>query len=257
MSKLVLVLIVLLGVMMLFTTACGNEDDDADPTNTITSYEDLTPAQAEWAIMFIGGDWKTTYQVGAYWIGGANAPLATDTATLTVNGTDVDIMAYMPGLWMGSCNATQGADAAVKFVYNGTTKIDASFPMVSAITGATFPNNYNPAQTADISWTLPSNNQHQVVGVSAYSDPITKEWTGEYSKEVPVSARSYTFPANPIANAPADAIYSMGISDVNYKIQSKIALLSVTGAWSDEYSKSSRPEEKVILARRLLNTLSK
>ncbi len=260
MSKLVILLIVLMGFIMLFTTACGNGDSNNN-NNTITTpigIEDLTPGVAEWAIMLLGGDFKSTYQVSVVWIGGTTLPQIGDNAVLLINNNNVTLQSYSPGVLFGSCEATQGADATIKFVYNDVTKIDSTIKPVTVINGADFPTSYNPTQSSTFTWTLPTNNQHQVAGVSAYKDNYPAEsWSGENMKEIEIGARSYTVPANPIANVPEGAAYTLGVSEVNYKIVNKIALLSINGAWSDQYMKNASPNRMSAFARNMLNTLTK
>jgi hypothetical protein len=261
MRNLVLLLIVLLSFSMLFITACGNGNNNND-NNDITTpmgIEDLTPATAEWAIMFIGANVKTPYQIGAYWIGGANIPQVGDTAILQINGTEVPLQSYGPGIWYGSMDTTQGTDATVKFVYNGTTKVETTIKTVNLITGSSFPTTYNPAQSSSFSWTLPADNQHQLAGVSAYKSnyPTADDYSDEYIQEIGVDTRSYTVPANPLANVPAGASYSMGVSEVNYKILNMVALISINGAWSDEYLQTAKPDRMRNFARKVVETLSK
>jgi hypothetical protein len=256
MRKLLLLSLLLLSMLMLFTTACVGDDPTNTDITTPTSVDDLTPGLAEWAVILTGGEVKSTYVVGVVWVGGLDIPATDDTATLTVNGTDIEIESMFPGMWVGSCNATQGADATIKFVYNGETKVDTSLKLVNFITGSSFPSVYNPAQTANISWTLPTNNPHQIVSINATKD-TAKDWSGDYSKEINVGERSFTFPANPIANAPAGATYNLGVSQVNFKIKSKIALMSINGAMSDPYVGKAKPEDMRNLAVRMLNTLTK
>ena len=248
-----ILLIMLMGLLMLTTTACVPEDADPETMDTPTSIEDLTPGIAEWAITLTGGVTKGSYIIGAIWIGSLTPPMFGDTATLSVNGVDTEIWCMAPGIWFGSCNATEGADATVKFVYNGTTKTDTSIKMVNVITDSNFPATYNPALAANISWTLPADNQHQVVGLSATKDSTSVD----YSREIAVDARSYTFPAHALNNAPAGATYSLGVTDVNFKIKSKVALMSITGAGSGDYNRSSEPESMRLMTRKLLKALTK
>lgn len=257
MQKLVLLSIILMSFLMLFLVGCVNPDDPNDTEiETPTGWEDLNPGIAEWVVMLTAGLEKSTYVVSVTWIGGINIPQVSDTAVLYVNGNDVEIDAMIPGVWFGSCNVAQGSDATIKFVYNGETRVDTSLKTVNLITDATFPTTYNPTQTAAISWTLPTNNQHQVVGISASKDDA-KEWSGDYSREVLVADRSFTFPANPIADAPAGADYTLGVTEVNFKIKNKIALMSVDGAFSDSYHYKADAMDMSLLARRMLKTLTR
>jgi hypothetical protein len=259
MRKFVLLFIILLGIFMLFITACGKKDNNNNNTSgTPMDLEDITPEMAEWAIMIFGTDaTKTPYMVNVVWIGGTTLPTITDTATLEIDGTNIMVQSYSPGYWFGGYDAVQGADCTVKFVYNGVTKVNSTIRMVNLITGSTFPTTYNPAQTANFSWTLPANNQHQLAGVSAYKDNYPAEsWSDDYVKEVSADARSYTVPANPIANVPAGATYSLGVTEVNYKIVDMVALMAMNGAWSDDYAKNAKPERMRSLARNVINALS-
>lgn len=241
MRKPMFLLILLLAVLVLFTLSCKkNDDDNNNNTNPTTplGLGDLTPATAEWAIMFASLSDKSEYSeyvIGIYWVGGATIPDTSDVAVLEVNGNVADIMSYqyLAGMYYGYINLPEGENATIKFTYNNVVKVNTTLKMVNLITSANFPDNYNPAQPATFTWTLPANNEHQVAGVSAYKEnTVGEDWYGEKYDEIAVEARSYTVPANPIPNVPAGAEYTLEVVQVNYKILNKIALMSLNGAGS-------------------------
>ncbi len=258
MSRYWMLMILLLGFFMLFTVSCGPTDSSDDEIDTPTSIYDISPTVAEWVIGFntLGG--KSPYFITAFWIGGLNPPDFNDTAELIINGEVVDIISLIPGVWIGECNVTPGSICTVKYVYEGVTKTETTLKMVNLITDSDFPEPYNPAQSATFTWSLPVNNDHQIAGVTAYTEVEGGEdYEDDYTKEIPVTARTFTVPANPIANVPAGAEYSLGISEVNFKVNNRTALMSICTSQSGSMKKYVTPLDMKDFALKIYRTLSR
>lgn len=214
--------LLLLGVLLLalsfMLTACDGDDDENgfDPTNIAGINAD----NADWIVnlMAIVQNAKSRqYMVMVTYTGDNTTLQPTDMTTLEVDGTPLSWMSSQPGYYHTQTLFTPGQSYSLAFKFNGTLKASTDFT-IPWVADGTFPASFNPAQSAEISWTMSHNNQYQVAGVnSSKYVSSTENYSDEYIKSIPTSARSFSIPANSVQDFGAGTNYTMFVDEINYK----------------------------------------
>ncbi|PKN79411.1 MAG: hypothetical protein CVU48_05330 [Candidatus Cloacimonetes bacterium HGW-Cloacimonetes-1] len=252
MKQVKLLLILLVAVIALFVAACGG-DDNNNSSGLPTDYTDINPSTADWVIMFADADAKTPQMAMVFWTGDMTTLLTTDTAELLFNGNALYLETYfgMPGLYFAVLDAVEGQTYTVEFKYNGVTKVNTDLKMVYS-SNATFPATFNTAESASFSWTMAGNNQYQLAGGSSLrsSDPTDDEM--DSFEEIAVSARSYTLGANKLTNFGFGTTYTLEVDQLNYKVVSHVALMSIHGSFAD-YGYIAKKDQVLSMRTRAMN----
>ena len=230
-------LVFILGSFLMIAGCGGSDDNDNDNNNTLPTNPDaVTSENADWlvSLMAIPGakDELTQYVIVRYLLT-ANVPTTDDDVVLMINNVDVALEGYsvIPGTYMGYVDLNEGTEYAVKFIYNGTTKIDTQLK-IAYMPSVTFPATFTANQAAAISWTQGGNNQYQFIEALSISPDYTDE--SDEVKQLDVSARSYTFPANSVESYGSGTLYYLILDQMNFKIENRIALMSYAND-SQEY----------------------
>ncbi len=227
-----LISLLLVALIALFVFGCGNSDDNNNNDNPliIDDPQDITSEVADWLVAFVTGeDTKTTNGIVIYYLNATNYPTATDEVELLVDGVSVPVEMYMemPGFYFGTCDLTEGTTYTIVLKYNGVQKVSTSLKIAYRSSNLITPETYVISEPTNISWTLPSSNDHQFAGVSAYkSNYPNEDDEDEYFVELTPSARAYTIPANAVDNLGTGAEYNIGVTQANYNINNRIAVMS-------------------------------
>lgn len=230
MRKLWLLLIVLLAAFSLLIVACGDDDENNDITN---------PDDADWAISFIQIPdeihRENGYWFNAFWFGAADAITTSDVFTLSIDGVDTPVQLYSyDSEWSVSgynIMLSPGSSYPIVFAKNGTTIISKTVTMPYAAT-CSFPVDYDPTQSASISWSLAGNNQTQAVTVSA------SNWDGSYDDydeevySISNTARSYTIPANAVQDLGVGTEFELSVIQTNSYFSGRVYLFTMQGEYA-------------------------
>jgi hypothetical protein len=213
-------------------TGCKKSDDSNNNDNPLIIDDPtaITDAVADWLIAFMPDDvTRMPNSILVTYLKDTNVPQPSDVVELFIDGYSVPIPSFegIPGLYFGSYDLAQGGNYQVVFKVNGIQKVSTSLMMVYNTTNFTSPQYYVINQATPLSWTLAGNNQHQYAGVSAYKDNYPAEpTTDDYFVELGVAARNYSIPANAVNDLGTGAEYNLGVTQVNYNISNRIALMS-------------------------------
>jgi len=220
-------------VLALSFTACGKDDDDDD--NNLTGPEDITPANTDWEIIFIHAPNTAkleNYSVMVDWLGDPAALSESDTFYMKLDGEQYPLSSYyMFGFMMifGDVQLNPGHSYNFEFYKNNVKVCDTNIRMPYPAT-ATFPQNYSPSLSANISWSLSDNNQYQYAGVSAYLDDENYQ---DAIEPVSASARSYTVPANAVSGYGPSTEYELLVSQLNFARDGRTAITAVQGQYKE------------------------
>lgn len=255
-----LLLMVIISAFLI--TGCGDSNDDNNNNNNIpTNPDDITFANADWFVSFIGigGVKANVYNsVMVYYLNPSDIPTNEDVVVLKVDNIDVNLqpIGWLPGLYSASVNVNEGQSYNIELLFNGTSKVNTPLTM-AYIPAASFPANYSYNQSANINWSMGGNNQYQFVGASSFG-PGTDQYS-DYSKQLTNSVRSYTIPANSVTNYGVGTEYHLDIDQTNYKNVNRIALMSFTNDSSFYGAKGSELtlEDKFAKAMKILRALNK
>lgn len=229
--------ILLFAMLFLSLAGCGDSDK-----NDITGLPDITPQLFDWEIIIAdtyGMQQKGNYMVNCYWYGATSGITDADVFSIKF-GTQQPIALenYNLGgfrMIFGTADLTPATTYNVVF-YKNNTPISTSSIKTPYRVATTFPNTYNPTQTAHLTWNLDANNQYQVLTVSAYN-PQTDE-DDDYDKNLDPSARSFTIPANVVENYGAGAEYTIDLAQANFTKSGRTAILAIQGN-SQDYGTSN------------------
>ncbi len=255
MKQVKLLLILSVAVIALFLAACGGDSNNS--SDLPTSYDDITHSVADWVIMFGNSSdlSKTPHMVFVYWTGDMAGLSETDTAELTFGGQSVNLETFfgMPGMYFAAIEATEGQTYNVEYKYNGVTKVSTDLKMAYACTG-TFPNTFNPAESATFNWTVSNNNQYQIAGGYATLESQTGDDDQEMDSfvEIPATDRTFTLGANKLTNFGTGTYYGLEIDQLNYKVVSKVALMSIAGDMA-EYGYATKQDQALSMRTRAIN----
>ncbi len=227
-SKLLgLFLLLCLGVFIM--TACSDDDNDNDNGQTISpgdilNPEDLDPNEVHLyiAVADIQEDFGPhRYDYFEGFIHAVDPELRVNEIDVQINGTNVEAMGWQ-GTWYVDYDFETGENYLFEIEindkeYSGTVTVP--YP-VSSIS---FPEDYNPAQTANVSWSLDNNNQTQVAYAhSAYFEDIHDEDSSHWFREINSSDREFNFPANIVTNFGEGTEYELGVVQVNYQLANNV-----------------------------------
>jgi len=244
MKKTSLIIGLLLVLSLIFIGACKKKSSD-----DLTGPGEITPANTDWDILIMqtgDGGKLNPYYIMLDWLGDATALNEGDTFSLTLDGNTVPLGAFSyGGFWYisGETELNPGQTYALKFFHNGTQKASANVQMPYAAS-ATFPQNFSPGASANVTWSLSNNNQYQYVGVSAYLYvPQGQSLFDEYFKFIDPSARSYTLPANAVDNLGTGTMYELYVSQVNFARDGRTA---ITTHQTQYHSYNSKQEKDIL-----------
>ncbi len=118
-------------------------------------------------------------------------------------------------------------------------------PQAITSTAADLPQTYNPSQAVQLNWSLSNNNQYQFAGVTSFKEG-EPDMEDEYFRQLAPSARTFIVPANAVNDFGNETIYTLGIDQVNFKIENRISLMSVQSV-TDAYPKHLSPQNRQAL----------
>lgn len=213
----ILLLLVLVSALLLFT-GCAKDDDD-DP---ITGIPDITPANYDWDITLMGTDFKSAeYMIWADWLGNSSAITADDEFTILIDGYAHDFMGgFDEGDWsfFMITDFNPGTQYNLVFKKNGTEVAEKTF-RIPYEANVTFPSTFDPTKTAKMTWQLAGDNDYQVVSLFSGDDD-------EYSKNIPASDRTYTFPKDAVPSSGTNAEYGMMLAEISFEKAGRVAFSS-------------------------------
>ncbi len=247
MRKYFIILIIALMAVGLFLTACEEDENITEPEN------------AKWSVFVTANPPASEHShfVTVMWIGPAQDYVEPSSITLEIGGDEVNLEPGA-GLWMGEKDLTPGEKYSFKLKVDGETIVNTNQKIVYNA-DANFPETYNPEETAFVEWTLEKDNEHQYA--SAYAlDPEDSAADEEVNEELEPSARSYQFPAGIISSHGEGTIYSLEISQMNYKYVDDVLVASAQADYQDYgYSKRDRGsrEETVKYVKHMLGIIMK
>ncbi|HPN40968.1 MAG TPA: hypothetical protein PKX36_05520 [Candidatus Cloacimonadota bacterium] len=234
-------------VLSLSLVACGKDDDD-DDNNDLTGPGDITPANTDWEITFIhnpDAQKLETYYVMVDWLGDISALAETDTYSMKLDNVEYPLSSY----WMfgmvfitGEVQLNPGYTYNFEFYRNGNKVCDTNVKMPYPAT-ATFPANFSPTSSANITWSLSDNNQYQFAGVSCYGGA---EQSDDAIEQIPASARSYTVPANAVTGFGAGTEYELLVSQLNFARDGRTAISAVQGQYKSYGTAKTDPVKNLL-----------
>lgn len=252
MKKVIYLLMLILISLSLLITACSDDDNDG-----LTGIPEITPENYDWSILFLDFSdlfaKNKEYVIWADWLGDSAAITENDIFTLQIDDDLYEMVGDNDeGEWSYQVFAElePGTEYRVEFFKNGNslTNINLRMPYEAMVT---FPETFNPAQSANMSWEMDDNNQYQV----AFLDSYSYDWDEESHEEIDLSpsAREYTFPANTVANFGPGTEYQMGLIQFNFKNSGRYAFGSSYVAY--QYYNSENPA--ILEASELRNKINK
>jgi len=238
MNKSFPILMIIMLTMLLILSGCGGSDTSGNPIIP-TSPEDVAPAMADWLLVIspmLDSKDNDPAVVMLYCLDVMNYPTEEDEVIVTINGTDIGITSFfmMPGIYIGSALLDQGQTYDVEFLLNGTSKVNSSLK-IAYLPSAVFPLNYDYAEPAAISWTVAGNSQYQFAGAS--SEKEDTEQTSDHVRQLDPGVRAYTVPANAVDDFGPGTEFTLGVDQMNYKVVSRIAMMSIGSDVQTYYSK--------------------
>jgi len=247
MRKYLILLIITMMVAGLLLTACEEDENITEPEN------------AKWSVFVIANPPESphSHSVTVMWIGSDEDYEEPTSVELEIGGDEVDLDEWF-GIWIGEKNLTPGEKYNFKLKIDGETVVNTNQKIVYNA-DATFPETYNPEETAYVEWTLENNNEHQVASVQAL-DPLDPEDDEIYDEELEPSARSYQFPADVVHYLGLGTVYTLEISEMNYKYVDDVMVAS-SQADSQDYGNIKRDrgsrEETVKYVKHMLGIIMK
>lgn len=247
MRKYFIILIIALMAVGLFLTACEEDENITEPEN------------AKWSVFVTANppESQNSHSVTVMWIGPAQDYAEPSSIKLEIGGDEVNLEKWA-GIWIGEKNLTPGEKYSFKLKVDDETIVNTNQKIVYNA-DATFPETYNPTQTAYVHWTLEKDNEHQIA--SAYAlDPEDAANDEVVDEELEPSARSYQFPAGVVSYHGEGTIYTLEISQMNYKYVDNVMVASSQADYQDygniKRDRGSR-EETVKYVKHMLSIIMK
>jgi hypothetical protein len=229
-TKQLFIIALILCISLVLLVSCTSDDKDKKipKWSDYLSPEDLNPANTDFHISVVNFAGNYDHNRNGEFvmiITAINPTLNQATIAMNINGSPVqDIHNYM-NVWFVEYLFEANTNYLIEFTANNNNySVSVKTPYV--ITNHNLPANYNPAQSYNLNWTMAGNNQHQFVSVYSESDDMENE--DEWFKELQPSARNVTIPANAVDTFGADTYYSIGISQLNYKVQGRVVVLAIS-----------------------------
>jgi hypothetical protein len=219
----------LLLLASLLLAACGDEEDDFDPTDLAG----INAGNADWIVNITAMQpvRDNNHMIMVTYTGDNTTISASDVVALEINNDPVTWLMQQPGYYHTQVELVPGQSYDMSFSFNGVEKASTSV-MIPYACDAALPQSYMPDQAVSIDWTLDGNNQYQVAGVNASKYvSATENYFDEYIKNLPVSSRSLNIPANAVDDFGSGTSYTVFVDQITYKNVNRIAFLG----WQGEY----------------------
>lgn len=247
-----LLIIALFSISLIFLAGCGNPEDHDN--NIPTGPEDITFGIADWVLVVspvLDGKDPAATIVMLYCLDVLHYPTSSDELVVKIDDDEIVMSNFfmIPGVYMGSAVLNQGSTYNVQFFINGLSKLNTSLK-IAYIPHVTFPLNYSYNQPATLSWTVAGNSQYQFAGAS--SEKEETEQSSEHVKQLDVTSRTYTIPANSIQDFGPGTEFMLGVDQVNYKLINRVALMSIGSDTQSYYSNKTAVNVKYMADRALM-----
>jgi hypothetical protein len=252
MKKKSLLIIALFTISLIFLAGCGNPEDHEN--HIPTGPEDITFGIADWVLVVspvLDGKVPSASIVMLYCLDVLHYPTSSDELIVKIADDEIVMSNFfmIPGVYVGSAMLNQGSTYNVEFFINGLSKLNTSLK-IAYIPHATFPLNYSYNQPATLNWTVAGNSQYQFAGAS--SEKEETDQSSEHVKQLDVSSRTYTIPANSVQDFGPGTEFRLGVDQVNYKLMNRIALMSIGSDTQSYYSSKTADNVKQIADKALM-----
>jgi hypothetical protein len=242
MRKFMILIIAAILVVGMLLTACDELENVTEPEN------------AKWSVFVTSMDQgkEDTHAVMVMWIGPAADYVAPTSVELKIDGTAATLEEWY-GYWFGGLTLNPGQRYEFELIIDGVTVVKTRQYVVYDA-DVVFPMTFNPTLTAHTYWTLEGNSDSQMASAYALDpeDPLDDETVDQ---ELLPADREYTFPANIVQDHGVGTIFTLEITQMNYKYVDDVLVATAQAAYQDygdaKRDRSTR-EELVKFAKRAI-----
>lgn len=242
---------IILIALVFMLSGCGKDDADK-----ITDFPEITDQNCDWEVSLYVGDFgKASTDIEIWWLGDSYPE---GTIELKIDDEVVSLENDFYSYW-GYVDLAPGQNFDLEFYVDGQKKMDRSFRTPAMVNG-NFPSTFTNTQATTFTWNLNPNvnSSYQMVFASSYPEDSMDDDGTFFSKMLSPSARSYTLPANTLANWGSDTFYFLSIQEADARIENRVGVVVGSMDFAGYLPTSKDKDERSIrrsMHRAILNNI--